>query len=993
MVETVLVLAFFLGATALGMASLNARHSKDGLTSIWCPDEFFGQSLMIAAGRGPLCPNIDTVPGMRDFVTRQTNTFDAGALPADIPLSRETSAEYHLCLIWVVAAVWRVFGISWLAVEPFLALGLGLCAAFVYGLFRLGMNRGISIAGTILFVSSPAVLGQLNSLRDFSKAPFLLAGIFALGWLMTRRTPPRFLPAAAALMGLAAGLGMGFRQDSVILVPASLMVILVLSPGETYGTRRRRIMAALVYIMAFAATAWPMFMRMEGGAQPYHPLAQGYSTSHLCRCSLNPGVCEPLACSVDGFIYDTVTGYARRAARNDQINPAYNSPEAVRFTRDWVVATALQFPADTLARVYGSTLNVVAGADNYPISLCADHGPMAWIAEAHLRAALFLRAAGPVFAVLALLAAAAVSFRASIALLFFGLYFCGYVSLDNEWRHTFHLTFVAFWVAGFVAQCVLVSVARTFAGTSEWNAWARRAVLFAVFATLFLTVPWQFARILQRHAVDAVLRDYAAAPRTQVQTAAKPMREWTLFQLEGGDLGDASRTSVPGAAHPQNGPSVPDGTVGALWESHCTLYAAHFADGRDGRVVMTKYCSKGTAPDYTQLLRVAGDSASSGDAWFFFPTYDGPEVRFEGIALPGEDADHFLGLYRIGEKGLPALLPCATLQGPRSRDRLCAGIKVPYDSMDLQTPETPPQTWQAASYFAEKTGHLDNALTYLRACDGLFPSRQNLEREADLYYRSGNRLKALDVLKFLVTSQGDYVACEKLDRFLADSMTLEQRQQIWESIIPTAETSGQIWLHYGLATATNQPDKAVNALRAAVMRMPGNQEAVAALQQALIHKGCRNEQDGDIPGAIDAYQKAIQVNPANSEPYWRLDTACPKTNPEVAVGLWREIRESVAENAAVDALYGESLASANSADAARPMLESALRLGGNDSHVLVHAGDAYFSMADWAQAVACYDRALAANPGLEFLHPRLEEARKRHAAAETSESPAPVSSG
>ena len=177
-------------------------------------------------------------------------------------------------------------------------------------------------------------------------------------------------------------------------------------------------------------------------------------------------------------------------------------------------------------------------------------------------------------------------------------------------------------------------------------------------------------------------------------------------------------------------------------------------------------------------------------------------------------------------------------------------------------------------------------------------------------------------------------------------------------------------------------DDAVSGYERALTPNPG-----LGCQPLLVATGCRNELAGDIPGAMDAFKSAILADPSNPEPYWRLDTACPKTNPEIAVGLWRGIWESVPENAVVDVLYGESLAAANSAAAARTLVEAALRLGGNDSNVLARAGNVYSSMADWAQAKACYDRALAINPGLEFLHRRLEDVQKGAAGAGASKSP------
>ncbi len=1249
-VEVVVVLALFLGSTALGMAVLKGQRSPDGLSSIRGPITFFSRPLMIAAGRGSFHPSIDTVPGLLPFLEHSTATFDPVSLPKDIPVCHDSAAEYHLYLGWTVAAIWRVFGISWLVLEPFLALALGLCTVFVYGLFRLGMNRWLSLAGTVLFATSPAVLGQVHEVRDFLKAPFLLGGLFAIGWIITRRAPVRFLWLIAALMGLIAGTGMGFRQDAIILVPVSLAGILVLSPGAVYRTTRRRAGAALVYLLAFLAAAAPMFTRMEGNAQPYHPLAQGYSMKHMDRCSLVPGVCEPLACSNDAFVFATVFFYARRATGDNHNYFGYGDPEDMQFTRDWVIRTGLQFPADTIARGYGAVLDVLSDADACMPTALNDKGWQALLAETHRRLAVFFRLAGVPIALLALLAAAAASPRIAVVLVALMLYFCGYVSLDNESRHTFHLAFVCFWASGFLVQQMIFALGHNLCGTAQWGSWLRRAGISFILAALVLWTPWQAARFWQQHNVNDVMRQYASAPRTEVPAKAEPMRDLTLFRLEANTSNAAILTRLGRI------PLVADllrGVPHSRWETSCSLYAVHLRVRQSGHRFLAKYWGNaGTGDSYTQVMRTAGTDKDDGETWFFFPVYEfADNAVFEGVAFLREDAGDFLGLYRVADGALPMLLPCVTLNEPGGRRHLTASMNVPYDPMRFFTPENGLPDIAEASQEAGRLGRLDTALFCLRVANALNPSIDVESKILGLCENASQTQEALRILKSKIESTGgDADSCARMAAFLKSRASELSAPSVWEEIVrdvpsqyvwqayegavkeddvekhmyilrqlfrvaPNAsacsaklqclldgkagqlESSGdlpgavlacreaiplnpmnnkpvlhletvlskrslaerrEIWeevwkdnpnnplvaalcgvacaadkdlagareafdaaLRFGgedpnicgmagdayaslsawseavtaygrsqafnpelyrqqllLATAHRNeqegdtvgvieaykkvipanpangepcwrlnavlskenpaavrtvwdalrreaPDNAFVAVLcgaaraadgdsagacealAAALRLGGEDwnicatagdaytrigawsDAVAAYervltfnpdlrrQHLLIATGCRNEQDGDIPGAIDAYQKAIQVNPANSEPYWRLDTACPKTDPEVAVGLWREIRESVPENAAVDALYGESLAAANSADQARTMLEAALRLGGNDSHVLVHVGNAYFSMADWPQAAACYDRALAANPGLEFLHPRLEEARRQ----------------
>jgi hypothetical protein len=243
----------------------------------------------------------------------------------------------------------------------------------------------------------------------------------------------------------------------------------------------------------------------------------------------------------------------------------------------------------------------------------------------------------------------------------------------------------------------------------------------------------------------------------------------------------------------------------------CTLYAAHFAVGQRGRMLMVKYHEEGMKNDFSQLMRISGNPDSDGETWFFFPTYDSVSFnRFEGIAVPREDAGNFLGLYRVGERNLPPLLPCATLYGSGSAERLCAAIKVPYSPVDLQISEQGPHWWWEESELAEKAGDVSKALTLLRAYDAAAPSRQALEKEASLFCRAGKTAQELDTLKLLVTNHGDYDACERLDGFLAERMTVEERLRVWASLASLPEASGQVRLHYVAACIVWLHDETFN---------------------------------------------------------------------------------------------------------------------------------------------------------------------------------------
>ncbi len=981
--ECLVVLAVFAAATCLGLSALRNCRSPEGLSSVSCTTSFMGRPLMIALGRGSFHPDIESAPALKPFLEHQTDAFDPATLPGKIPVSDDSAAEYHLYLGWTVALIWRVFGISWPVLEPLMAVALGLCAVFVYGLFRLGMNRWLSLVGTALFVSSPAVLDQLNNLRDFSKAPFLLGGMLAIGWLAARRTPLRRPWLMAALMGLTAGVGMGFRQDAIILMPASLAGILFLSSHAVYRTFRRRIGATLVCAAAFLVVSAPMLVRMEGGAQPWHPLAQGFSMRHMDRCSLLPGVCEPLACSHDNFVFASIFSHAQRAGGNGRVYFRYNDPEDARFTRDWVVRTALQFPADTVARGYGSVLNVLCGADTAVAALRYHRGWGSLLAGAHGRIADFFRVAGLPVAILALLAAAAASPRVAVILVLLVLYFCGYVSLDNEWRHAFHLSFVCFWASGFVVQQLFSALAGSRRGGAPWGLWLRRAAAFLILGTLVLWTPWQAARLWQRRNIDGVMRQYASAPRAAVPVRAEPWRDLTLFR------------AVPAAVNPGQSlelAQVPH--VGAFlrgissirqWDARCSLYAVHLRARQSGHRFVAKYWGAeemGAPFDFTQVMRAAAADVDGGETWFFFPVYEFDfRTIFEGVAFARESADDFLGLYRVENSAQPLLLPCLTLNGPDGGpSRMTARLRIPYDRMQFFTPENEQVQLEESNEMALKLDRIDTAVFHARVVYALDPVTRQSIRLAESLEKAGQVQEALQILKSAILSSGEenFLGCAAMERFLQRNAAIVPARSVWRELAEQA-SSANLWRLYDQCLEPEDTAERLRVCRQLLQIAPGDLDKATKLQNLLADEAARLGAAGDLPGAVAACREAIPLNPRNNQPVLRLEELLAKSSPEERRSTWETVWKENPDNAPAAAFCGSARAASGELDGAKECFALVRRIAPNEWSYLVIAGDSLAAAGDWRGAVSAYEGALALNPKLDYLHSRLEEAKKRAA--------------
>src|SRR5712691_11100189 len=88
--------------------------------------EYFEPAVMTACGYG-FHVAVDTPPAVTRFVHLQDDRFDCRSLPASLKVSHDALLQGSwLYLMLLVAATWRVVGISWSALTPLFGLMFGL---------------------------------------------------------------------------------------------------------------------------------------------------------------------------------------------------------------------------------------------------------------------------------------------------------------------------------------------------------------------------------------------------------------------------------------------------------------------------------------------------------------------------------------------------------------------------------------------------------------------------------------------------------------------------------------------------------------------------------------------------------------------------------------------------------------------------------------------------------------------------------------------------
>jgi hypothetical protein len=408
-------------------------------------------ALMLACGHGLVEP-IAASPALQEFQHRQRPSVSCADAVGDgrgsIPTSEVMSTRYAE---YAIALAFRIGGISWRTVDAYLAILFGLSMSLAYALFRLVTGRVLSVIGVALLVFSPHALGVALPYRDFSKEFWFLAGWLGIAVLLRRgrplASPAIYLPAVAT--GLVLGLGLGFRADMAIMVPAFVAVIVVGLRGMTRATIKVKAIAAGAFVLTYLVAGAPILMTFAAESSVSHVIVLGLVTPFTDGLGLESPPYDFGNLYSDDFAIETVHVHAllvdHDASLGELRTRAYDR-QGMSLLRD----AAWHFPADFAVRGLGATRQALVNP--FDPQTTAETSSMPALAKTPVRR-LLLRgrnaAAGWLHGYELLLVAVAcfaVAVRdrwlAAVTTLLV-LYFPGYSMLQFSRRHTFHLDVVA----------------------------------------------------------------------------------------------------------------------------------------------------------------------------------------------------------------------------------------------------------------------------------------------------------------------------------------------------------------------------------------------------------------------------------------------------------------------------------------------------------------------------------------------------------------------
>jgi len=515
-------------------------------------------AVFIATGYG-FCDCRPLPPAVEDFLNHRSPRLDPGVIQPDPRIARVRGTFYQdrYYLIRAVGLLWRIFGISWKTVNILSAFFFGATAALLYGIFRFGMGRTLSLTGVALTMLSPVMLMQVPSIRDFTKAPFILATIFLCGYLLLRRMARKRFYAVAVAGGFVIGAGLGFRQDVIICLPLVLLFLVFFARGEPRLAVRTRLGGALLLLVCFLPPAWPaLSITAETGGNNSFYLTQGFSLPCVKEVDVLRSSYTPLYTNSDYIVQAYIYTFAKTqlpyyknlhnwqvlamtsgigealatpasptvalgplsmfAAFGDRLDTW--TPPAEQAARRYVYELATTFPGDVIAKWYAAALRVIRNLQPIAYFYRPPDPMLAKVTALEAPLARHCYHYGLFYALAAFLIISAHSFRLATGVLFILVYSCGYPSLEFQVRHAFHLNFAAFWFPCFVLDKIVVAAKPRRLIAALKRPWLRpafapmgRMALFAVFAAALFCVPLYVARAFQEKNVTRLLARYQEA--------------------------------------------------------------------------------------------------------------------------------------------------------------------------------------------------------------------------------------------------------------------------------------------------------------------------------------------------------------------------------------------------------------------------------------------------------------------------------------------------
>ncbi len=584
----------------------------------------FGPAVMAALGKGFEEPVVEAGSPLDDFLHRRRMVLASGDVmvaSSKAPNQFQHATRY---LMLAVAWQWKRGGISWDAVWGIAATFYGLSVVASYAVLRLFVPAGFAAGGALYLCLSTVWLEQMPHLRDYSKAPFILAALFFTALVALRPLSRRSLTLACLACGAVVGVGIGFRSDVGVMAPIFLASLVLFRDRRPWRGLRAKGLGAAAFLLALTIASAPVVFRIYGGgSNPYHLVLLGFTPRSEANLLIAPSMYGYGLEYSDLYVGEAVSHYSQRRTGLPATYPsdAYNDA-----SRAYWLRILRHFPADAFTRVLaaGDVIMNLPFQNRAPDFLDASF-PGQRAIDQMFGVFGHLNGHGGLMALLLLIAGSAAGVKQGgfAAAQLAGVF--GYSSLEFEQRHVFYLEIVSVLAMTMVAAMSWRWIVRTIrhARRDVPPGAPVRAVLLPVATVALLLTSVVTLRAYQSVHLKDLFQQYINAPRNAVAA-------------EYSDEGDVVVARWPAmVGHPAAGTRRTGAyyVIDFDWQSE----AAPVAIGLRYRSTLP--------PDLSSVVSMV---ATSGINRVFFPVYgDPPLLEFDGVEIATSLRRSVRGIYDV----------------------------------------------------------------------------------------------------------------------------------------------------------------------------------------------------------------------------------------------------------------------------------------------------------------------------------------------------------
>ena len=664
--DLILMVAIFTIGIVVGTLNFSAFIKSGEKPEFHQPQ--FSPAVMLACGFGYTRPS-SPINSLTDFLQVKVDTFTCDKIPSDLPVIEPIRfALVHRYLISLVGISWIILGkISWSGLAPMFGVLFSLVVTLTYCIFRLGMRRFLAMLAALALTISPFHLIHLPHLRNYAKAPFILALVFIMGWLVTQPLNRKVVLGLSIVGGVILGLGFGFRTDLIIVIIPFLATIFLFLPGSVLHNIKLKIGASALFLTFFFIISWSIISIRASDNSIFHVALIGLTSDRTSRL----GITTPLYdFGGDGPQKDVFMNVM-------EISYAYQVSEHLKpklMASRYFMEILKNFPADLLIRGYAAILKILdlpfmnpvnfsslpatgVSLPNQPLPIGIHNSVI--INFYYQWNAIFPRLAGlgPILVGLSLLMIGAYSLRKALFLTVMLFYFVGITAIQFETRHFFHLEFISWWFLGFAIQHVLAFFNQMRHRESRqamlsivshprrwWNPTVRRLICFGLGIMLAVFVPLYVLRQYQHWNLGNILQAYSTAETVPLTITVAPLKNNRLL-LSSPDLGASVQETSPISTEyliADFDPELCDYSTLALTIRY--RKPVQFLMSAPMRRSLPLW-------DLSYKLRIDLPHLSQESTRVIFPIYYMPlkGIDFEGIEMARAQAACLRGLYRIKE--------------------------------------------------------------------------------------------------------------------------------------------------------------------------------------------------------------------------------------------------------------------------------------------------------------------------------------------------------